>query len=97
MEFYIGSRLSDDNIEGETVGKFTSIIYNNTSYLIPIIYTPSRKQSAMYINGYLRTPPTISDDPNIITTYVLIQYNSTICIAKTHTLKLEHFNSLSNT
>jgi hypothetical protein len=58
MEFYLGERRSEEDLEGETSGKFIEVMKMGVHYLIPIAYAPEKKMLATYLKGYLRTSET---------------------------------------
>ena len=88
MEFYLGERRSEEDLEGETSGKFIQVMKEGVHYLIPMAYAPDKKELATYLKGYLRsseTPYTAS----MMRIHMLIHTKHSVYLATTHVPTLD--------
>lgn len=101
MEFYLGPKQSDDDLEGETSGKFILVSKEGQSYLIPMTYAPDKKGLAIYLNGHLRASQTPCPSSKM-RIHLLIHTRHSVHLATTHVptvddLQTEGWTYLSET
>ena len=93
MEFFLASTGAEDEIEGETMGRFLIATREGRSYIVPMKYAPDKKQTATYVRGFLRlsVPSVASNDPNSVSTHLLVQTTTVVHVVTTHIPTLDYF------
>jgi hypothetical protein len=91
MEFFLESTGAEDEIEGETMGRFLVASREGRSYIVPMKYAPDKKQTATYIRGFLRLSVS-SKDPHSVSTHLLVQTTTVVHVVTTRIPTLDYFH-----
>jgi len=90
MEFFLASSGAEDEIEGETMGRFLVASRDGRSYIVPMKYAPDQKQRATYIRGFLRQS-VASEDHNSVSTHLLVQTTTVVHVVTARIPSLDYF------
>ena len=90
MEFFLASTGAEDEIEGETMGRFLVATREGRSYIVPMKYAPDKKQTATYVRGFLHAS-VASNDPNSVSTHLLVQTTTVVHVVTTRIPTLDYF------
>lgn len=95
MEFFLESTRAEDEIEGETMGRFLVATREGRSYIVPMKYAPDQKQKATYVRGFLRQS-VASEDHNSVSTHLLVQTTTVVHVVTTRIPSLDYFQKHSD-